>query len=73
MNETVVHIPQLTDTLVTLGNGEQKEDHFEDESEDSEGFDLEDTVSMLCLFVFLLCLFFLLLLPIAHTVGTTNG
>ena len=34
----------LTDTLVTLGNREQKEDNQEDDSEGSEDFNSEDTL-----------------------------
>ena len=44
MEETVVHTTQLSDTLVTSGNGEQKEDNLENKSEDSEDINLEDTI-----------------------------
>ena len=43
MDATIVHIPQLTDTLVTPDK-QQKEDNSEVESEDSEDFNLEDTM-----------------------------
>ena len=39
MDEKVVHSPELT------GNGEQKEDSSEDESEDSKNFNSEDTIA----------------------------
>ena len=44
-NNTEILTPQFTNTLVTSGNGEQKEDNSEDNSEDSEDFeDSEDTL-----------------------------
>ena len=43
-DEKVVHTSQFTDTLVTSGNGEKKEDNLMDKSEDSENFDLDDTI-----------------------------
>ena len=43
-DEMVVHTSQLTDILVVSGNGEQKGGNLEDKSEDSEDFDLEDTI-----------------------------
>ena len=42
-DEMVVHTPQLTDTLVTSGNREQK-DNLENEYEDSKDFNSEDTI-----------------------------
>ena len=44
MDETVVHYPQVTDTVVTSGNVEQKEDNSEDKFDDSKDFNLEDTI-----------------------------
>ena len=44
-NDTEILTPQLTDTLVTSGNREQKEDNFEDNSDNSKDFkDSENTL-----------------------------
>ena len=44
-DDTEILNPQFTDTIVTSGNGKQKEDNFEDDSEDSKDFkDSEDTL-----------------------------
>ena len=44
MDDIVEHTPQMTHTLVPLGNEEQKEDHLEDASAHSEDYDSENTI-----------------------------